>query len=505
MKKADKIHKLVKSLTGTEKRYFKIFTSKHIIGEKNHYATLFDIIEEQKEFDNKKIKDAFIKKTKSKNYTEIKYYTYKMILKSLSEYHHKSSVSAQLKEFLHQAEILVNKELFEEAAQILSTAKKLAIKNEQLSQLHQILVSELDLLTNYPTHVNVYHKSNKILSDLNELLNKQKNINQYKSILIKINHLIVTKGLNSIDTLMLKECNQIMQQLKKLDLKKLDLNTEKRLVLSSLTNLNILLKNWDDAYHYSRKRIELLGDANTDTIKLFISYLGRHILICSVLNKIDEINKTVLKIEAFHKKHSSEITLKQEAVIFSYTFRINIALIEKATSDKKIENILYDIDSNLKKYEKVLANYYKIGICTEVVATLFKKGKYTLALDWVNKSLEMTDKKSKSDYIQLTIRMLNIIIHFELKNDILLESILRSTYLFLKKGKALTDFEKYVLTFLRKAIKTPSRADLKLELRNLGTDLSKLLNDPILANNELYILIIDWLKTKVLLNANYKD
>ena len=51
MKAKDSIHELIKSLTKSEKRYFKLMSSRHTIGEENNYIVLFDFIEKQEEYD----------------------------------------------------------------------------------------------------------------------------------------------------------------------------------------------------------------------------------------------------------------------------------------------------------------------------------------------------------------------------------------------------------------------------------------------------------------------
>lgn len=497
MKKADKIFRLIQALSGTEKRYFKIFSTKHIIGEKNHYATLFDIIEKQKEFDDRLARKEFVSISKSTNYTEFKYYTYKMILKSLAEYHSKGSVAAELRDYLQQVEILINKDLFDEASQILGAAKKLAVKNEEFLYLGQILSSELDLLSKSVTDNNKLNKSNEILAELDNLFNQQLDLNQYERKRLWVNHLIVDKGIHHTDRTMQAECKSMIQQLRKINLNKQTSNNKKRLILSSLVNLNLLLKNWEQAFRYSSERVKVIEENIKANSKYYLPYLGRHIEISARLKKLKEANDAIKKIDVFYKKDKNKLSLKQEMVIFNKTFIFRILSIENATSDKEIEEIISDLNKNLIRFKEIQPDYLRRAICTEIVVALFKKKKYNFALDWINKAIEIKEKKSEENYIQFQLRMLNIIVHFELKNDILMESILRSTYHFLKKAKKLGAFEKYIISFLRKAIKTPSRTEIKLELKKLGTNLSTLLDDPLLSNNALYLIIIDWINTRV--------
>ena len=51
----DTLHELIKYLSKSEKRYFKVYSSKHIIGSENNYNVLFDFIDKQRVYDEDEI------------------------------------------------------------------------------------------------------------------------------------------------------------------------------------------------------------------------------------------------------------------------------------------------------------------------------------------------------------------------------------------------------------------------------------------------------------------
>ena len=100
MTPSNDLFSLIKSLSKSEKRNFKLYASKHVIGEKNSYMDLFDCIEQQKEYD-----EALIKKTNKdkffiKRFAAHKGYLYVLILKSLRVFHSNRTVELELKELL---------------------------------------------------------------------------------------------------------------------------------------------------------------------------------------------------------------------------------------------------------------------------------------------------------------------------------------------------------------------------------------------------------------------
>ena len=53
---SEELFQLIKSLSKQEKRYFKLYASRHVIGEKNKYVQLFDAIDKQAAYNEEKIK-----------------------------------------------------------------------------------------------------------------------------------------------------------------------------------------------------------------------------------------------------------------------------------------------------------------------------------------------------------------------------------------------------------------------------------------------------------------
>ena len=76
MKPSDELHLLIKNLSMSEKRYFKIFSSRHVIAGENNYIRLFDAIEKQEEYNEPKIKTTFGKEKFITHLPSEKHYLY---------------------------------------------------------------------------------------------------------------------------------------------------------------------------------------------------------------------------------------------------------------------------------------------------------------------------------------------------------------------------------------------------------------------------------------------
>ena len=126
MGKPDKLHALIKAMTPSEKRAFKIYAGRHVIGNQNNYVRLFDALDKQKKYHEENLIKSLGGKSKAKYISADKYYLYGLVLNSLSAFHAESSVGHQLHHQMHTAEILFEKGLYGQASKVLEKCRKMA-------------------------------------------------------------------------------------------------------------------------------------------------------------------------------------------------------------------------------------------------------------------------------------------------------------------------------------------------------------------------------------------
>lgn len=109
----------------------------------------------------------------------------------------------------------------------------------------------------------------------------------------------------------------------------------------------------------------------------------------------------------------------------------------------------------------------------------------------------MNDKSSyRLDYKALA-RIMNIIIHYELKNFILLEYELKSLKRFLEKRDKIFQFEKAVLHTFSKLIKISRGDDILFELRELRSAIIELNKDEYERKANEYLDVVTWVDSKM--------
>lgn len=151
-----KLFNLVDSLSKNEKRYFKTHT-------KSTYALeLFDLI-------NKEKRDhALINKFSSRE----KNYLLNSLLRTLRDFHNEMSVNRILDNYVHEIDILINKELYPLALSRISQGDKLALRHEKVH--HQVLFARFKKRIERNTgtdSVESIKEHNKKITELIELMN----------------------------------------------------------------------------------------------------------------------------------------------------------------------------------------------------------------------------------------------------------------------------------------------------------------------------------------------
>src|SRR5262249_20899523 len=113
MTPSDKLFQLIKSLSKSEKRNFKLLASLNDKEEKSVFLKLFDAIEKQTrrqgKYDEKAIKEQFKKEVFIKQLTAAKFHLLNLILKSLRNYYNNTSANEQANKLLLNLEILFKK------------------------------------------------------------------------------------------------------------------------------------------------------------------------------------------------------------------------------------------------------------------------------------------------------------------------------------------------------------------------------------------------------------
>ena len=488
------LHTLIKSLNKQEKRYFKLYASRHVIGQKNNYVRLFDAIDKQTVYDEGKIKKKFAGEKFIKQLHVTKNYLYNLILNSLRLFN-EARREDKFPILIRNVQLLIDKGLFEQSKKILQKAKKTAIENEQFLYLLEVFHWEHRIIhaSKDSKQLQLY-MSVKFQEEL-DALDNYKNYLQFQFLHDQVFHRYWQKG-----SLRKKEDKEALTKFfdKALysNVKKAKSYNAKMFYLNARFSYHYLAGELDKSYQHIQEQVALYENLDKShkvgkRVKRYIGSLNNLFIVQKQLGKHQQALKTIHKLRNINTK---SINSKANIVASSYNLEIDLYH-SLGQFSEGIQN-LNQIKTDFQQYIDYVDFQQRLGLYYNLSYLYFGANEFEQALDWMNILLNDKELKHRED-IHSFARILNLIIHYELGNDDLLEYIVKSTYRFLSKGKRLFKVESIILQFLKKYPNWISSKEMLNGFQELYDELILLVDDEFEKRAFEYFDFISWLESKI--------
>jgi len=459
MKPSTELFDLIRSLSKSEKRFFKLSSSLQS-GNKN-YLRIFDAIEKQNTYDEREVKSQFTGDNFVNHFPSEKNHLYKLILKSLRSYHSDNNVSSTLKQEIKNIEILYKKALYKECNKFLKRAKKLAWEHEKFYYLFELISWEKLLLEEAYEQGEFGQGIDKIINEEKEVIDKLRNLTEYHILYSKINNVFRREGFarNAED----KNTVEEVADYHLIKGKNTALSVRATTICFYIKGLCASTsRDYENAFVFFKKVRDTL-DANPK-IKLSLSqrYVRtlNNLIYCYIdngdyenaLNLIAEMR--ALKMEKGFD--SADVMVK----IFSSSYIAELTMYYRMGEFRKGIKIIEEVLAGLEAFggkinkEKEIVFYYIFAYI------YFGAGEFNQALHWINKVLNDNEQNLRQDIYGFA-RLFNLVIHFELGNKDLLEYIIKSTTRYLNKIEKDYFVEGVLLKYLKKLAKSNEKADSK--------------------------------------------
>ena len=492
MKESEEIVDLIKSLSKTEKRYFKVFISRTSIGESSHYLKLFDLIEKAGTAEKRVIQELhedkdFIKK----QFNVYKGRLFNQILKSLSAYHSEKSVDDKILELIRQAIILFNKILYPSAEKVLERAQILALKYEKYTLLLEIIRWQKKIIIASSIFKNTSEKDLiKFFEDESLTVKKIDNINEYRKqyTLFCLYHLTNGGARKQED---IEGYNRLID-LPMLQNEELALSYHaKRDLYNTYGIYYAAIYNGAKSVSYYKKILLLMESLPHQIEEDPVKYVNIfYNLLCSVLSlkQYEELFEMIPKLKSMLRKFQFPVsihlrTCHLELSAYLYTGQVNKGL-----------TLLTEIEDHLKK-EKNTNERSKLLLSMEIAMLYFTNRDYHNSL--VNLNLALNKKNIGGEYYNFA-KVFQLIVHFEKGNTELLPYISKSVYRHLMQKKQLHKIESVFIQFIRTRIHTIRTVKDQVEaFKALREELVKISDDLMEARFLEFFDIISWLESKI--------
>ncbi len=408
---SDELFILIKSMTMSEKRYFKL-ASKRFIGEKNNYIRIFEVIEKQKVYNEGAIIKQFRDKKFTKQFAVVKNYLYKLILKAMRGYNGTTSIDVELKGMLIDIDFLYYKGLYAQSSKVLKKAKQFAYQYEQYAGILELLEKERLLnLQRGEDILSMETKNDLFVTEKKDVLNKINNIEDYQIIQDRLLLYSRKVGINKPKDEV--GCHELINQPLLKDEQLAITSKSKRLFFNSNAQLYSLIENFPASYEYRKKLLDFIN-SHPEQLKahpeIYVTAYINIILTCCEQKKYKEAISHIDKLRKF-KVNYEELNVK----IFQTGYLHELLILENIGQYEKAVTIIPEIEKGLKVYKKKINRIYEIIFYYNIACIYIGAGKYNDALTWNNKLLNDMEADIRHDVLSHA-RIINLIIHFELGN-----------------------------------------------------------------------------------------
>lgn len=485
---------LIHSLSKAEKRNFKLYAKRNFNSNEDlKFIQVFNFYDRIKNpTDEKLLKHVTsIKKTQV---TNLKNHLYRQILASLRVQNVKKQLDLEIRELIDFGSILYSKGFYHQSLKQLEKAKQLANKGEYNILKLEIVEFEKLIETQYITRSG----SARTEALTTKSLVATQHISQavyFSNLSLELYALYLKIGFvrDEKENVYVREF--FRSKMTNYEIK--ELHFEERLHLyNAHVWYNYIIQDFVMCYKYALLWVELFNEYPvTKESRMDMFLKGLHNLMNALFN-LRDYKRFCEALDVLEKERGNALINDNVFLLFHmylYTNRINRIFLngnyyEGVKLIPEITSFLNQHGQNLDLH-RVIVFYYKIA------CLYFGVGDNKQSIHYLNKVIQFKEQSLRED-IQCFARILNLIAHFELGNDILVEYQIRSVYRFLIKMGELHGVQKEIFQFLRQLPFVNDR-ELKKGFKNLHGKLIKMANDPFEKRAFLYLDIISWLESKL--------
>ena len=494
-KKKDDLVLLIDSLTKAEKRHFRLFVQRNHATEDRLFLQLFDYLDKRGSLEEADVlkKIPAIKKAQLPN---LKAHLTKQLLTSMRMLSKNQQEDIQIREQIDYARVLYNKGLYQQSLDWLARAKERALEGAFSSQALEIVEFEKLIESQYITR-SFEGRAEELSAQSARLSQQVARSNEMSTLSLQMYGLYLKTGFarNQKDYYFVRAF--FHSHLPDTPCDTLDFWGKVYYYQAHVWVYHIC-QEFALCYRYAQKWVDLFQDnPGMITLNPPLYLKGLHNLLGALFNSLsyERFADALEMLEQFPNNHAftNDRNISGLYHLYLYLHRINKHYLEGSFEDglQWLPQLSEYIDSEAYPWDRhrIMVFHYRTA------CLYFGAGDFNQAIHFLNLVINQKNPDYRED-IQGFARVLNLIAHFELGNEQLVEYQIKSVYRFLLQMEDLHAVQKEIFRFLRR---TPGMRKNVLmdEFRNLHAKLSKLQEDPFERRPFLYLDILSWLESKL--------
>lgn len=420
---SDFLYELIKSLNGSEKRYFTLYLQRHF-KDGNISLSLFHTLQKQSEYNE----DAAIEAIGvSKNHFAVqKTILYKQLLQALIQYNADSDAIQKLQQEVFAAKILLQKGLIQQAKVKVKQFKTDALRYEQ----HEVIMQAIQLETAIAAREQFRNVS-------------AEDIRHYYDETAQMADEILTESsyryaYNAAQKIQLQAGGK--SDVKAKEVRALLKNADTRRAKKTLTRKALMDKMQTEAlYHFMNRDTVKAFDINTEFIKMmetdealiplypqrYFAALNNYLIDCFNLAETNALQTTLIKMRALKDNPAFKKLSNLEVNIFRITYQAELNYL---ISQGKFSGALKTVDAvkaGLQKYGESIPVHHRMNLEYLCAYVLFGAGKYEAASITLD-SVQQYSRAETAAAPDVMTAVMQVICHYEMKSYSIIDSLVKS-------------------------------------------------------------------------------
>lgn len=485
---------LIKELSKAEKRHFRLYANRNFSNKQSIFIQLFDLIDKMSTYDDQKVLAAF-PQLKMNALSNHKANLYEQLLISLRLlYHQKPAI--RITELISFSQVLHQKGLYKQSLNQLGKARQLAIKYSLEHFVLEITEIEKQIELHYVTRSHD-NRANELIDTAVKTRDALYTEGLWADLALKMYDRYLKSGHSKNKEEFEGTSNFFHSNLP------IEITTDvsfygKVYKLQSYIWYNYINQNFAQCYRHSKSWIHLFDEYPQIKVNDPEIYMkGIHNCLSSLFycDEAKRFQQELIHLEEFITENATTFNDNQSTLAFVYleTAKINYFFLEGQFT----EGAAYcsEFEQKMKNYESKLDPYRILVFHYKMACLKFGCDDYKGSIKYLNFIIN-NQKGSLREDIQCFARILNLIAHFELGNDELIDYQIKSSYRFLLKMKDMQKVQVAVFQFLKKSVYM-NRKELTPHFAALKNELDQILSDKFERRSILYLDIISWLESKL--------
>ena len=490
----DILFQLIKSLEKAEKRHFKLYIKRSSGKEELKIVRLFDTLDKQKEYNEKALLKKLDDVTKPQ-LTNLKTHLYKQVMASLRLLKSTDSLDLQLNEQFDYAHILYKKGLFLQSLRIIDRAKDIANSNQKFNFLPQLIALEKRIENLHITR-SMQDRAEKLSAEANEVSRHIDMVARLSNLALQLYSWYIKHGhaRNEEDE---ADVKKFMKENLPPDAFTQTGFYERLFLYQSHSWYAFIRQDFLQYYRYTKKWVELFTEQplmiRVETghyIKGLHNLLNAHF----DLRNFREFERTVRKFEKLAQtdRVKDHDNFRIQAFIYISIARINQHFMMGTFREGL--TLIPGIEEKLENYHLFIDHHRVLVLNYKIAMLYFGSGDFNRCIDYLQRIIN--DKTDLRYDLQCYARLLHLMAHYEMGNDMLMDSLTKSVYRFMAKMDNLTVVEEAMFKFLRQSISLSPR-QLKPQMEKFLFDVKHLEKNRFETRSFAYLDVISWVESKV--------